>query len=60
MRSYPLPINLLPRDMDAQLQKRSLKNPSQPDLSQIKSKDKESTGNRDTVREENTSAEDEA
>jgi hypothetical protein len=46
--------------MDAQLQKRSLKNPSQPDLSQIKSKDKESTGNRDTVREENTSAEDEA
>jgi hypothetical protein len=60
MRSYPIPNNLLPHDVDAQLQKLSLKNRSQPILSQIESQEKESTGNGGIARVENNSAEDNA
>jgi hypothetical protein len=56
---YPVPNILLPRDIEAQIQQRSLKK-SQPDLSKIESQEKDLKGNGSIARVENSSGEDSA
>jgi hypothetical protein len=58
MWSHPVPKTLLPQEIEAQIQKRSLKNKSQPDLSKIESQEKDLNGNGGIARVENSSAKD--
>jgi hypothetical protein len=60
MLSYPVPNNLLPNHVDAQLQKRFLKDLSYPGQSQMKNKEEQSIGNGCIMQVENSSAEDKA
>ena len=50
MHSYPVPNNLLPHNVDTQLQKRFAKNRSQPGLWQMENDKKETTENRDIAK----------